>query len=144
MSYDISYVLCLVSYVFHIAFAYVLIFRDAYVLMFCDLIFESNRRVARSCSITIKLHRVICSYSCSCSYPYSFLHLRNLHTYRRITHYQSIACNIIIIKIKSRRIAVLEMQLAYDMDLDSRAGLVDAIEVLASFERATVRANEPR
>ena len=51
MSYDISYVLCLVSYVFHIAFAYVLMFRDAYVLMFCDLIFESNRRVARSCSI---------------------------------------------------------------------------------------------
>ena len=36
------------------------------------------------------------------------------------------------------------MQLAYDMDLDSRAELVDAIEVLASFERATVRANEPR
>ena len=84
MSNVLSYVLCLVSYVFHIAFAYVLMFRDAYVLMFCDLIFESNRRVARSCSITIKLHRVICSYSCSCSYPYSFLHLRNLHTYRRI------------------------------------------------------------
>jgi uncharacterized phage infection (PIP) family protein YhgE len=47
MSYDISYVLCLVSYVFHIAFAYMLMFRDAYVLMFRDLIFKFNVSRAR-------------------------------------------------------------------------------------------------
>ena len=56
MSYDTSYVLCLLSYVFHIAFAYVLMFCDAYVLMFHDLIFELN--VSRD-RVLSSLYRVI-------------------------------------------------------------------------------------
>ena len=53
MSYDISYVVCLVSYVFHVALAYVLMFRDAYVCFLCFVIsFPNPTRVARSCSIT--------------------------------------------------------------------------------------------
>ena len=42
MSYDISYVLCLVSYVFHVALAYVLMFRDAYVCFLCFVISFPN------------------------------------------------------------------------------------------------------
>ena len=53
MSYNISYILCLVSYVFHVALAYVLMFRDAYVCFLCFVIsFPNPTRVARSCSIT--------------------------------------------------------------------------------------------
>ena len=43
MSYDISYVLCLVSYVFHIEFAYVLIYDCFVMLMYlCFVILFSN------------------------------------------------------------------------------------------------------
>ena len=43
MSYDMSYVLCLVSYVFHIAFAYVLIYDCFVMLMYlCFVILFSN------------------------------------------------------------------------------------------------------
>ena len=56
MSYDTSYVLCLLSYVFHIAFAYVLMFRDAYVLMFHDLIFEFNVSRDRVLSLIISCY----------------------------------------------------------------------------------------
>ena len=56
MSYDTSYVLCLLSYVFHIAFAYVLMFRDAYVLMFRDLIFEFNVSRDRVLSLIISCY----------------------------------------------------------------------------------------
>ena len=56
MSYDTSYVLCLLSYVFHIAFAYVLMFCDAYVLVFHDLIFELNVSRDRVLSLIISCY----------------------------------------------------------------------------------------
>ena len=74
MIYRMSHVLCLVSCVLHIAFAYMLMFSYAYVrvLMFRDLI---RQCIARSCFL--HLHRVPFD-------PLFLLHLRDLHAYWRI------------------------------------------------------------
>ena len=73
MSYDVSYVLCLVSYVFHIAFAYVLAYDYFLMLMhlcFVILISNSTRReiafyhnnVALSFLVLVLVLNIIHSY----------------------------------------------------------------------------------